>query len=72
MDKDILSLDSISSKDIICFSNLFKNGASSSLILSILTFTIHLKLSSTKEKVFVLFPTANLAYEDIQLPNLLK
>ena len=45
----------------MCFSNLFKNGDSSLAILSSSTFTIHLNLSLTKEKAFVVYPNAILA-----------
>ena len=51
----------MSSKEIICFSNLFKKGASSSAILFVSTLTIHLKSSWTIEKAFVELPTDILA-----------
>ena len=60
-DCDNSFLSSKFSKDNTCFSNLFKNGDSSFSILSSSTFTMHLKLSLTKEKAFVVYPSAILA-----------
>ena len=57
-DKSIKSLSKISSNVIICFSNLFKKGGSSSIIFFSSTLTIHLKLSWTKQKALVELPTA--------------
>ena len=54
----INSLSNISSNVIICFSNLFKKGGSSSSIFFSSTLTIHLKLSWTKQKALVELPTA--------------
>ena len=50
------------SNEIICFSNLFKKGGSSSSIICLSTKTITLKPSFTKENVLFELPIAILEY----------